>query len=171
MWSVADGRHGRRWRESLIGAGILVRALLVETTTDGAIHRLEIGSAAGLLTLHPETSGGTLHGNVVRPAGIDHLRFDWGPDRAILIDDSPAMTAIAVAILGRGLAAGERRTMDVLRIDDRLVPAAARVEVGRLASGTIRWSGPDTTSDATDVVLDEAGLVPSSGRTIWPLER
>ena len=33
----------------------------------------------GLLTLHPVRGESELHGNVVTPAGIRHLRFDWSP--------------------------------------------------------------------------------------------
>ncbi len=66
-WTVADGRHGRRWRSMLTDDGVLVGSLLLETRPDGSVAKLELATAAGLLTLHPE--GSMLHGNVARPTG------------------------------------------------------------------------------------------------------
>ena len=74
VWSVAEGSRGRRWRESVTDEGGLVRSLLLEVTGGGRPARLELTSAAGLLTLHPATDQAEIHGNVVTPTGIRHLR-------------------------------------------------------------------------------------------------
>ena len=68
-WSVAEGRRGRRWRE-VVRAGEGIRSsLLLELDPDGRFSHLELSTAAGLLTLHPEPDG-TLHGNAVTAEGI-----------------------------------------------------------------------------------------------------
>ncbi len=170
VWSVADGRRGRRWRESTSRDGVAVRALLVETRPDGGLSRLELSTAAGSLTLHPDDDGTTLHGNVVTPGGVRHLAFAWGPDRVVLVVDSPAVTAIAVAWLGRSLEVGRSADVAVLRVDDRLVPETGSIGFERL--GTRRWrlSSDDGADDGIVVTLDADGLL-TTARTVWPLER
>ena len=171
MWSVADGRRGRRWRESGVRDGAVVRTILIETEPDCLIHRLEMNTAAGLLTLHPDASGDTLHGNVVTQTGMRHLQIGWGRDRAILLDHSPGMMAIALTRLGRDQARGERRVAEVLRIDDALVPVATHVDLTRLDSGTWQLSVQGDASAAVSLDLDDDGLIATPGRISWPLER
>ena len=72
VWSVAEGRKGRRWREVRSRDGVVVSSLLLESFTDRRFAHLELSTAAGLLTLHPE-SDGTLHGNAVLTDGVDHI--------------------------------------------------------------------------------------------------
>ena len=170
VWSVADGRRGRRWRESTARDGVGVRTVLVESAPDGRFQRLEMSTAAGLLTVHPDDSGTTLHGNVVTPDGIRHLTFAWGSDQAVLVEGSPAVTAIAVRWLGRGSEPGRSAEVTALRIDDRLVPEAGSIGIERLGPHTWRLShgaGPD---GELVVTLDADGLV-TTARTVWPLER
>ena len=88
IWSVAEGRRGRRWREVVVTAGSIRSSVLLELDPDGAFSHLELSTAAGLLTLHPE-SDGTLHGNTVTTTGIQHvLGLPWSRDQAIWITGS-----------------------------------------------------------------------------------
>jgi hypothetical protein len=112
VWAVADGRRGRRVREAISFGDALVRSVLLELDPAGRCVRLELATAHGLLTLHPDRDGGRLHGNVVGPAGVRHLTFDWSADRELLVVGSPASTAIVSA----------RGVRTVLRIDDELDP-------------------------------------------------
>jgi hypothetical protein len=169
VWSVADGRRGRRWRESTARGGVGVRTILVETGPDGEVRRLEMSSPVGLLTVHPDEPGTTLHGNVVTPDGIRHLAFAWGPDRVIVIGGSPAATAIAVAWLGREAAAGRSADVTVLRIDDRLIPELRSATIERLGPRSWRLSGIDEFEGEIVATLDPDGLL-ATDRTVWPLE-
>jgi hypothetical protein len=95
-WSVAEGRRGRRWREVVVDpAGAVRSSLLLEVDPDGRFSHLELSTAAGLLTLHPEVDG-TLHGNAVTAAGIRHIRGRaWDRDRAIRLQGSTVCEAAA----------------------------------------------------------------------------
>ena len=94
-WSVAEGRRGRRWREAIARDGAILHSLLLELDTDGRFAHLELTTAAGLLTLHPEGDG-TLHGNAIRAAGITHVRgLPWQADDVIDIERSVICAAIA----------------------------------------------------------------------------
>jgi hypothetical protein len=94
-WSVAEGRRGRRWREAVARDGAIVHSLLLELDPVGRFSHLELTTAAGLLTLHPEGDG-TIHGNAVTAAGVTHVRgLPWQPDDAILIEAS-----IVCAVVG-----------------------------------------------------------------------
>lgn len=98
-WSVAEGRRGRRWREIVrTGEGsAIVSSLLLEVDPDGRFSHLELSTAAGLLTLHPEGDG-TLHGNTVTANGVQHLvALPWDPDRAIALEGSVVCGAAAAA--------------------------------------------------------------------------
>src|SRR5689334_6864494 len=88
-WSVAEGRRGRRWREVVVDAGGAVRhSLLLELDPDGRFSHLELSTAAGLLTLHPEGDG-TLHGNAVTGDGVRHIAgWAWDAERAIEVEGS-----------------------------------------------------------------------------------
>jgi hypothetical protein len=97
LWSVAEGRRGRRWRSlRLDAAGQLLSDLLLETDPDGRWTRLELGTAAGLLTLHPAPDGGSAHGNVVTGRGVVPLALPWSARHRLLLPDEP----VAAAALG-----------------------------------------------------------------------
>lgn len=106
-WSVAEGMRGRRWRWTVLAAeGILEHAGLIELDASGRFARLELETAAGMLTLHPAGDGATAHGNVVRTDRVDPLHVIWKVDTAIRIEWDPfasgllvggAVTAIAIA--------------------------------------------------------------------------
>lgn len=148
-WSVADGSRGRRWREVVVRDGAVARALLLETDPDGRWSRLEMATAHGLLTLHPEPDDATVHGNVVAHDGVRHLTFAWSRDHALVVEGSPA----SMGAVRQWRAPGEG-SLDVLRIDDDLRPVMGRLD-----------------RRALTVELDGDGLVLADGGQVWPLER
>lgn len=101
-WSVAEGSRGRRWREvrtfEPARAGeetTVVSSLLFELDPDGRFAHLELSTAAGLLTLHPEGDG-TLHGNAVTAVGVEHIAgLPWAPDDVILVEGSVVTVVVA----------------------------------------------------------------------------
>jgi hypothetical protein len=180
VWSIADGRRGRRWRELATRDGDIVQAVLFETDPRGRVVRLEIASAAGLLTLHPEDDG-ALHGNVVGSDGVRHLTFDR---TALFVVGSPASAAIVLGRLALVVGVGGSRSVDLVRIDDRLEPRAETWEVSRIDDRTWRLSelaaspagaGEGSRSRLRDEVrvvrLDERGLIELPDPVAWPLER
>jgi hypothetical protein len=146
VWTIADGRRGRRWRESVTRDGALLRTVLFELDPSGRVGRLEVATATGLLTLHPDGDGRTLHGNVVSADGVRHLTFDWGPDRGMLVDGSPASSTIAaVSAVTR-----------VLRIADDLEPHLERWD---------RAAGADLDAATASLIATDA-----DDEATWPLE-
>jgi hypothetical protein len=128
-WSLAEGERGRRWRWSVVDAGLLRHAALVEIDRGGRFARLEQSSPAGLLTLHPEPDGRSIHGNVVTTDGVRPLAFDWSPTAALAIAGDPFGSAILLAgatdptlvIRARlGVVAGDRGP--ALELDSRGIP-------------------------------------------------
>jgi len=131
IWSVAEGRRGRRWREVVVTAGSIRSSLLLELDPDGAFSHLELSTAAGLLTLHPETDG-TLHGNAVTWDGIQHIRgVPWSPDQAIWITGSSICLAAGLrrdgtktaAWLAIGLDLRLETAVSIIRPDWSLIDA------------------------------------------------
>jgi hypothetical protein len=99
-WSIAEGRRGRRWREVVVAGEGIASSLLLELDTLRRFSHLELSTPAGLLTLHPEGDG-TLHGNVVRAGGIEHVRgLAWSPETVVLLEGSPVCAAIASSAAG-----------------------------------------------------------------------
>lgn len=145
VWTVADGRRGRRWREVRSRDGAVDRALLLETDPDGRVTRLEISAAAGLLTLHPEADDSALYGNVATPGGIRHHAFAWSADHALVVDGSAA----SMAALIRRHPTGPIRAV---LIGDDLVPREETLDPA-----------------SVDVSLDADGVAVSNGPS-WPLE-
>lgn len=145
VWTIADGRRGRRWREVRTRDGAVEQVVLIETDPDGRFTRLEVSGAAGLLTLHPEPDHSTLHGNVVGTGGVRHLAFPWSARHGLLVEGSPC----SVAALAWRRPPG---TVTVLRIGDDLVPRVADCDLGTLGSSPMADGSP-------------AGDGPS-----WPLE-
>jgi hypothetical protein len=171
VWSVADGRRGRRWREVTSVDGTVVRVVLLESAPAGRLVRLEIATAAGLLTLHPDRDGTALHGNVVTPTGVRHLTFDRLTG---LVDGSPAAAAVVVAGLADRLQVDGTSRVDLVRVDDPLEPRAESWTVTRTEPGTWRLvdSAPDGGGGVIPdriVRLDADGL-PSLDGDAWPLE-
>ena len=144
IWSVAEGRRGRRWRWVLDDDRGLV-VVLLETDPGGAPTRLEVSAAAGLLTLHPEPPGREAHGNVVGPSGVRPLAFAWGPGHRFDVVDLPWV----LGACGDGGAAGET-SRRVLRVDRALRVIEAD---GALAGASASPAGP-----------------PEPAGSRWPLE-
>ena len=144
VWSVSEGRRGRRWREIHRTAdGGLITSLLLETNPDGDFAHVELSTAAGLLTLHPERDG-TLHGNVVTTRGIRHVvGLPWTPKSVVLVEGSVLASAAATRMLDRG-------TADGVRISLELDVAAVR--------------------EAVSVDVDQDGLPVLEDAAAWPLE-
>ena len=187
VWSIADGRRGRRWREVTSTAGMVVRAVLLETDPAGRLTRLEMATAAGLLTLHPDRGESVLHGNGVTPTGIRHLTFDR---TTVLVDGSPAAAAIALSRLADGVPVGAPSRVDLVQVDDRLEPRMESWAVIRIEPQTWRFvelleagggggsrpddrgergPGPEMGAEERIVRLDEDGL-PILAGDAWPLE-
>lgn len=162
-WTEAEGARGTRWREALEREGRLVRALLLEVSTAGRPTRLEMTTPAGLLTLHPEPDESALHGNVVGPGGVRHLAFDWSPDHELLVLGSPASMAVTVRRIAPELMVGASRIVELLLIDDGLVPRLVRESVERESPLTWRMA------DSRFTVDDDGRPVPAD-EVLWPLE-
>jgi hypothetical protein len=144
VWSVAEGRRGRRWREVAVAGDAIRSSLLLELDPDGRFNHLELATAAGLLTLHPEADA-TLHGNSVTSSGIRPVAgLEWDRDGAIWLSGS----SICVA-------AGRRR--DGSR-------AVTWLDVGLDLTLEMRRSRPDWT------LVDANGLPVLAEGATWPLE-
>jgi hypothetical protein len=169
VWSVAEGLRGRRWRESITRDGALRRSLLLEVSPAGGPARLELTTAAGLLTLHPDGDGRTLHGNVVTPTGIRHLAFEWSFEHELLVLDSPAAAATTLRRFADLLAVGETRPVPVVSIDDTLEPAVGAWDVTRTSVDGWRLRDQAGEEERTARV-DEDGIPVLDGAERWPLE-
>jgi hypothetical protein len=123
VWSVSEGTRGRRWREMRRTAeGVLITSLLLETHPDGRFAHIELSTAAGLLTLHPEADG-TLHGNVVTVLGIRHvIGLPWTAGSVVLVEGSVLASAAASRTLAGDAADGVRITtdLDIVAIHEKI---------------------------------------------------
>ena len=157
IWSVAEGRRGRRWREVVVAGEAVRTSLLFELDPVGRFSHLELSTAAGLLTLHPEGDG-TLHGNAVTSAGIGHIRgLPWDPDGFISVDGSN----VTFVVLGSQL------------FDRDTGPSRTGYHVGldlSLSSMTFERSTVADEAAPAGQALAEAGLPVLDGGTTWPLE-
>ncbi len=168
-WTEAEGRRGTRWREALRRDGSLVRSLLLEVSASGRPTRLEVTTAAGLLTLHPEPDESALHGNVVRGDGVDHLSFGWSAEHELLVFGSPASATITLRRLADLMVVGATRTIDMLRIDDTLEPRAARWTAERIARHAWHLRDADGHEERRLTVDDEERPLLTDAIS-WPLE-
>lgn len=168
IWTVADGRRGRRWRATAIAASGITHAVLLEVGVEGRLSRLELTTPAGLLTLHPEAQGTALHGNVVTSAGVRHLTFPWSSDHGLEIDGRPIASAVTALRLAGSIGVGESRSVPVVAIGPDL---AVREEERRF----VRVSATDwrIESDGPERVLaiDGRGIpLGLANSREWPLE-
>jgi hypothetical protein len=123
-WSMAEGQRGSRWREVRAADGGIVSSLLLELDPGGRFSHLELSTAAGLLTLHPEGDG-TLHGNAILADGVRHIvAVPWQPDDLLLVAGS-TIARTAAARGGSG-ATGVVIALD-LTIDHRPIGIGDRV--------------------------------------------
>jgi hypothetical protein len=162
---VADGRRGRRWRAITTSAdGRLVQDLALEVSPEGHVLKLEVASPAGLLTLHPERGHGSLHGNVVRPTGLEHVTLPWAEGHVLMAGGSPVTGVVAARELEARVGVGEGSTFGVVEVAEDLAIRRATWRAARV--GERRWlllaadGGPSVAvtldDDGTPSGLDEA---------------
>jgi hypothetical protein len=170
-WTLADGTRGRRWRATTTSAdGRLVQALLLEVDPAGHLLKLEVAAPAGLLTLHPAADGRTLHGNVVRAAGVEHVSLPWSAGHALLAGASPITGGVTALGLEGTVGAGEGASFPAVEVAEDLSIRRATWRAARV--GERRWrllaadGGPSVVVElGPDGV--PAGLDDAEG---WPLE-
>jgi hypothetical protein len=128
-WSLAEGERGRRWRWTVTGDGRLRHVALVEIDPTGRFARLELASSAGMLTLHPDADGRSIHGNVVSNGRVRPLSFDWSSTAAVVIaGDSFGSTILQVGtsaptlVIGPQLDVAAGENGPALERDSRGVP-------------------------------------------------
>jgi hypothetical protein len=155
VWSVAEGQKGRRWREVRSKAGVVESSLLLETFPDRRFAHLELSTAAGLLTLHPEGDG-TLHGNVVTAAGVRHVvGLAWPAGSAVVVDGSAISIAAAAWFFAGAAPSGDPRgRRPIVMIDPSLGVKAASMPADGLSHDKI----------------DADGLPVLENGQSWPLE-
>ena len=165
-WSVAAGRRGRRWRSSTTASnGVLESVVLLELAPNGALAKLEVAAADGLLTLHPERE--LLHGNRVSATGVRHLRFAWSPAH-VLVLEAAAVSVLAAARSGVPHEVGERRVVPGVAVERDLEVAPATVTLECLGPNAIAFEhgGHRQLLELDD---DQIPAVLRSGGD-WPLE-
>jgi hypothetical protein len=166
-WTVAEGRRGRRWRETVRKRDVdgLRHSLLLEIDPDGRFAHLELSTPEGLLTLHPEGDD-TLHGNRVTSRGVVHVRgLAWAPEAIVLVDGSPVSRFAAVPGLARTIEPGGAGSLLVLRIPRDLTLLVATEEVRRTDARRWTFEGPES------YILDDDGVLPSAPSPAgWDLE-
>jgi len=147
--------------------GLLVASVLLETHPEGSVTKLELATAAGLLTLHP--AGPTLHGNVARPSGLEHVALPWPERGLLLVVGTPATAAGAARLLEPHIGVGEGHTLTGVSIGVDLAVPPTTFRVARLAER--RWVFVvAATGDALAVDLDADGIPILPEGDTWPLE-
>lgn len=161
-WTVADGRRGRRWRESVVRHGAIIHSLLLETDPERRFAHVELATPAGLLTLHPEGDG-TLHGNAVRAGGLEHVTgLTWSADGLVLVEGSSIACAAAMHALSA--ARGRRDGWTTLVISLRLERSLQEVAVVQLAAELWRIAA------LPPMPVDQDGIPELIEGRAWPLE-
>jgi hypothetical protein len=169
-WTAADGARGRRWRAAATGSdGRLIHGLLLETAPDGTLVRAEITSATGLLTLHPDHDGASMHGNCARGGGVDHVALPWGPAYVLFFGASPLTAAVAARILAGRIGVGEGASVPAIEVLPDLSVRRATWRVARTAVRRWRLLAADGGA-STSLELDEAGLPLLDDGETWPME-
>jgi hypothetical protein len=117
-----------------------VSSLLLELDPSGRFAHLELATAAGLLTLHPEGDG-TLHGNAIATGGVRHLvAIPWQPDDLLLIEGSSVARAAASRV-GAGTS-GVVVGLDLTTQRRPIEPSERAIELD--ADGLPAFPGGDT---------------------------
>ncbi len=173
VWSIADGRRGRRWRATTSRRGTLVASLLVEVDIGGRPARLEVASTSGLLTLHPERDG-ALHGNAITCDGVRHLTLPWSPEHEIEAEPLPVTGAVTAGGLGRWVSIGQGTDVPVVVVGDDLSVRASMRRYQRVDATTWQVEGDVAirvlTVDDRGVPVWETLADPSIGVGDWALE-
>ena len=155
-WSMAEGARGSRWREARLRDGALVSSLLLELDSSGAFSHLELSTASGLLTLHPEGDQ-TIHGNAVDAGGVRHIvAVPWLPDDILLVAGSPTSRAAAA------------RRSDAVEPDG--VPRPRGVGIGVVVGLDLSVERRAVGRSERTTSLDADGLPGFGDGVTWPLE-
>jgi len=173
VWSIADGRRGRRWRALAKRGGAVSHALLLEVDVEGRPSRLELTTPAGMLTLHPADDRKTLHGNVVSADGVRHLRLPWSDEHGLEVDGPPITAGVTARRLARTVGVGEGRPVSVISIDEDLAISELTKRYTRVASGTWRIDSASGVAgvEPRTLELDDRGIpIGLRDRREWPLE-
>ncbi len=78
-----------------------------------------------------------LHGNVVRPSGMEHVALPWSPGHVLLAAASPITGAVASARLSQCIGVGEGDRFPVVEVGDDLTIRRATWRAARVADR--RW--------------------------------
>jgi hypothetical protein len=169
-WTAADGTRGRRWRGAATGSdGRLVHGLLLETGPDGALGRVEITAATGLLTLHPSYDRSRMDGNCARAGGVDHITLPWSPSSVLLFGVSPLTSAVAARMLAERVGVGDGASVPAIEVRPDLAVRHATWRVARV--GQQRWRLLAADGGVSTVVdLDAAGLPVLPDGSTWAME-
>ncbi len=178
LWSMAEGARGCRWRASTRIGDAVGSDLLLEVGRDGRPGRLEITTAAGQLTLHPERDERTAQGNVVGPDGVRPLQLPWSAAHWFEVRLGPVVSAAMVRALRSEIGVGERRLVPGLHVDPQLrVWSGIRSVERRSETG---WTIEEADESSWELELDSDGVPRfEAGRgdeprtlaaPVWPLE-
>jgi hypothetical protein len=170
IWSVAEGRRGRRWRAVTTSDGTIDSDLLIESATSGRPTRLELATNAGLLTLHPEPDEAGLHGNTVTPAGIRHHDLPWSANHVLLVEGSPLSDAVAVGAVANRLDVGGGSWFGAVVVDRALVPRVGQTLIVRFDASIYAITMPSS-GEERRIIVDAKGLPAAGTVTTWELER
>ena len=151
----------------LVDEDALFGTVLLETDPLGRVARLEVTTAAGLLTLHPD--GDMLHGNAVRPTGVTHLAFPWSEGHILLVAGAPATAAAAARGLASRLGVGEGRTVSGVLVAPTLDARSVTFRVARVGPRGW-WFVVADTGEEIGVTLDLDGIPALPTAEAWPLE-
>jgi hypothetical protein len=145
----------------------------MEVTPDGRPARLELATAMGLLTLHPEPAG-LLNGNAVTDEGVRHLTLAWSDDHELEVEPLAISAAVTARRLAGLVAVGEGTMVPVVAVGDTFAIHEATRRYERLDAVTWRITGDGATRTLT---LDDRGLpvwASPAGESArpgeWPLE-
>jgi hypothetical protein len=171
VWSVADGRRGRRWRAITSSNGVITHALLLEVDLAGRPTRLELTTPTGMLTLHPEEGSGGLHGNVVTEGGLRHLALPWSEAHGLEVEGRPIAAAVTAHRLAGSMVVGEGRVVPVVVIAADLSVTETSRTYRRVAEGEWRIEPGSVGSSPVLLRIDGRGIpVPTADAREWPLE-
>jgi CBS domain-containing protein len=158
VWSVADGLRGRRWRAVASRHGVISHALLLEVDVEGRPSRLELTTAAGMLTLHPDEARRSLHGNVVTADGVRHLRLPWSEQHGLEVEGRPIAGVVTAHRLAGSMVVGEGRTIPVVVLTADLTVSEATRRFVRLGDSGWRIEGESGAAGATTLKVDARGI-------------
>jgi hypothetical protein len=157
LWSVADGRRGRRWRWVVSRGSDLTIVHTLELDPAGDFSRLESATADAMLTLHREADF-SIHGNRIDRHGVEHITIDAAPLRLLVDGDE----GLGLAALVTGLAIAEPAQLRFVRVSVDLRVGGGTATVAPIGRQAMRVG-------ETEVALDADGLPVSAGQA-WPLE-